>query len=521
MSLFFMQSLPRNYAAAPFFIYIYLSFASSTNRFQIVKFSDMSQFVRPVYYSIVDFFVQKTEDTRYCRDQLLKDTPYLLCDGELDCLPGNIPEEPSDSLVVAEPFRDGKDVVLDAAQYRGGNLGCEAGTLAFAESEIGLAVLEHDFNSPPSGVYLPCLEESKLRVGGEKAVPFAMPGTSHEENPYGHTSKRGVKHDIIAFEPAAVLLQLESLSEFDKGGGREVSMSGMVSYPAVLADFYHARPVAFHMTAMDEPYNVLVGKPTVRQHIAELYATADGPPYHLPGKLDFGHVVFLLAFAKHLAVVFGRTAPFEFPGAHAIVPCPAFFSDNRKVKKNLGDSVCHGHAEAFESEHRLVGQMGMDPAYFLDSPACLLMVGVIKNQADISAIMAGTPVHEVPQLYRHVPEGLPPVYRRIFHEAVEDILSCLDQRLECAIPLIAAGVFDTETREKNKALKHRQQTVHTITLACDGKRVALGHSDLGEKRAYGMHGGCHIRIFEKVFDIRKKRCNFAYRHGYGYFCLAP
>lgn len=48
----------------------------------------MSQFVRVIDHSIIDFFVQQAEDSRYCRDNLLKDSPYLLCNGELDCLFG-------------------------------------------------------------------------------------------------------------------------------------------------------------------------------------------------------------------------------------------------------------------------------------------------------------------------------------------------------------------------------------------------------------------------------------------------
>ncbi|ROS83079.1 hypothetical protein EEK90_10605 [Muribaculaceae bacterium Isolate-036 (Harlan)] len=31
---------------------------------------------------------------------------------------------------------------------------------------------------------------------------------------------------------------------------------------------------------------------------------------------------------------------------------------------------------------------------------------------------------------------------------------------------------------------------------------------------YDMHGRCHIGIIEKIFDIREKRCNFVYRHGF-------
>ena len=95
----------------------------------------MSQFVRVIDHSIIDFFVQQAEDSRYCRDQFLKDSPYLLGDGELDCLFGNIPEKSSNRLVVAEAFCNGKDIILQTTQC-GGNLRCKAGALALAESQL-------------------------------------------------------------------------------------------------------------------------------------------------------------------------------------------------------------------------------------------------------------------------------------------------------------------------------------------------------------------------------------------------
>lgn len=62
----------------------------------------MSHFFRQIDNDIVNFFVQKSEDSCYCRDQFLKYVPYLLCDEELDSHFGNIPEKTSDSFVVAE-----------------------------------------------------------------------------------------------------------------------------------------------------------------------------------------------------------------------------------------------------------------------------------------------------------------------------------------------------------------------------------------------------------------------------------
>ena len=476
----------------------------------------MSQFIRLIDHGIIDFFVQKAEDLGYCRDQFLKDPPYLLCDGELYGLSGNLPEEAADSLVVAETFGNGEDVVLQTAQSRGCNLGGEAGALTFAEAKVGLAILEHDFKRPASGIYLPCLEEIQPGVGRKQSVPFAMLGPADEEYPYRHSVECGVKHDIVAFEFAAVLLELEFLAQLDKRRCREVSMPGMVFCLSVLADLDHAEPMAFDVTAMDEPDNLLVGKPAVGQDVTELHTFADGSFYHLFGKFYLGHVVFLLPLAEHFAVMFGSVTPHEFFFTHAIVPFFALLPDDGEIKKNLGNSVGDGHTETFESEHGLVGQMGVNTADFLDGPACLLMVGVVKNQTDIVDLMVGTHMYAVPQLDGYMPESLSPVYIWIFHKPIKDIFPCLDQWLENAVLLIAVRVFDAETREEQKALKNGEQPIHAVTLACDGKRVTLGHPDLGENGTYALHGGCHIIIFEKIFDIREKRCNFVYRHGLEY-----
>ena len=245
----------------------------------------------------------------------------------------------------------------------------------------------------------------------------------------------------------------------------------------------------------------------------KLYATADGSFYHLFGQFYLGHAIFLLPLTEHLAVVFGCPTPFEFLGTHSIVFFLSFLSDYGKIKKNLGNTVGDGHTEAFESEHRLVGQMGVNTADFLDGTACLLMVGVVKNQTDVVRLVVGTHMYAVPQLYGYVPESLSPVHIRIFHEPVEDIFPRLDQWFENAVFLIAVGVSDTEAREQKKALKYSEQPVHAVVLACDGKRVTLRHPDLSENGNYVLHGCCHIRILEKVFDIREKWCNFVYRHG--------
>ena len=115
-----------------------------------------------------------------------------------------------------------------------------------------------------------------------------------------------------------------------------------------------------------------------------------------------------------------------------------------------------------------------------------------------------------------MPQSLSPVYIGIVHEAVENIFPCLDQWLECAVLLIAEGVLYAETGKKKKALEDSQQPVDAVAFTAYAESIPFGHLDLGEYRTYALHGGCHIGILKKFFDIREKWCNFVYRHGLEY-----
>lgn len=172
---------------------------------------------------------------------------------------------------------------------------------------------------------------------------------SHKEYPYRNTSERGVKHDIAASEPAAVLLQLELFPKFHKSGSREVSVFGVVFCLAVVTDLYHAGPMAFNVAAMDEPDNLLVRKPAVRQYVSKLYASADSPLYHLFCEFYLGHVVFILPLTEYIAVMFGGVAPFEFFGTHAVVAFLPLLPHDCEIKKNLGNSIGDSHTKTFES----------------------------------------------------------------------------------------------------------------------------------------------------------------------------
>ena len=101
----------------------------------------------------------------------------------------------------------------------------------------------------------------------------------------------------------------------------------------------------------------------------------------------------------------------------------------------------------------------------------------VREFPDFTEVTVRNPVT---QLYRYMPESLSPVYVWIFHEAVEDILSGLDQRIKNAILLITVCVFDAETWEKKETLEYCQQPIDAVALAFYCKRVLLGHFDLSK-----------------------------------------
>ena len=72
----------------------------------------MSHLFRLIDNGIVDFFVQKAEDSGYCRNKILKNTPYLLSDRELDGLFGYFLEETSDCFIIAEAPGHRKYIIL-------------------------------------------------------------------------------------------------------------------------------------------------------------------------------------------------------------------------------------------------------------------------------------------------------------------------------------------------------------------------------------------------------------------------
>ena len=167
-------------------------------------------------------------------------------------------------------------------------------------------------------------------------------------------------------------------------------------------------------------------------------------------------------------------------GAEGLVPFPCTLFVSLSVAIDGTRPPNDGQTETFETEHRLMDQMGMHPAYFLDSASGFLMVGVVKNKACIFGFVVGTQMNTVPELRGYVPQCLAPVNVGIFHKAIEDILAGLDKSLEHAVLMTAPSVLYSEAGEEKQDLEHGQQRIDAVTPARDRKRVSLGHPDMGK-----------------------------------------
>lgn len=477
----------------------------------------MSHFVRLVYNDIVDFFVHEAEGIRNGIYEFLQYTPYLLGHGELQGLSAHVPEKLAYGFVIGETSCSGKKVILDGAYRRCCNLSCESVALTLTEPKIARAVFEDDFQSPTSGVNLPCFEKVKGGIGGEYSVPTAVIGAPGEKNPDFYPAKLGIVLDIMAPQFATVFLQFIALAFFDKLRSGKFLAPDLVFRAAVLSHLYHAEPMAGDVESMNESNYLLVGEPTVSQYITKFKLMADCPTDHLFGQFNFGSIVGSLALIKQLAGLLACLASFELLSTHAVVTLLAFLPDKLNVKEQLGDTIGDSHGKTFKSEHRLMAQVRVNPPNLLHHPAGLLMVGVIKNKTYVFSLVVGAQSYHFPELERYAPYGLAPVNIRIVKETVKRILVCGHHRSQWVLFVHSGDFPQSEKREHQQTLEYAQQPIDLVVFAEHAYGVSFSHLDRTEDVPYVpyvLHCSCHIRIIEKCFDIREKRCNFVYRHGY-------
>lgn len=73
----------------------------------------MFNLFRTIDYSVVSGFFGDSKEFHYGINDGLQDFPYLLCDTELPCFLGHLPEKLTDGLIVTEPLGHRQDVVSD------------------------------------------------------------------------------------------------------------------------------------------------------------------------------------------------------------------------------------------------------------------------------------------------------------------------------------------------------------------------------------------------------------------------
>ena len=393
----------------------------------------MSQLFGFVENGLINFFIKESEEScDFCND-FLQITPDLLCNGELNGFFGHLPEESADGFIIAEASGYRKYVISDGTDCSVRNLGGKVGTLAFAKTQILLAVLYDHLQTPSSGIEFPCPEEIKRDVGGEQTVPLAIPASLYKENPDRYAVKSCVSDDIIRPELAAVFDLFLLLGLPGKGGYAYFTVfsleAGLSLTFVRLADLYHPEPMALDVTGFYKPYNICAGKPAVSQHIFEPELVFDCPADHLFGKLNLGHPVFTLSFLVHIRVAFKTPASLDFLVAETIPAFLSGFSNKGEVKQKLRPAVGERHQKTFEAKYASMFQMRIDPADILHCLPGLVKVRVIYYKTTLLTLGVSPHPYLVPQLGGYALQSLSPCHGRIGDKAVKHIFLSIHENL--------------------------------------------------------------------------------------------
>ena len=99
---------------------------------------------------------------------------------------------------------------------------------------------------------------------------------------------------------------------------------------------------------------------------------------------------------KDLAFMFSLMTTLYFLGTHTIVSFLAFFTNSIEVKKKLRNAISYGRTQTFESKNRFMSKVRMDSSDILNCTSRLLMICIVKNQADVPCLMIGTHMDTLP-----------------------------------------------------------------------------------------------------------------------------
>ena len=176
------------------------------------------------------------------------------------------------------------------------------------------------------------------------------------------------------------------------------------------------------MAGADETDNILTGKPTVSQHVAESNIFPDSSSDHAYHQVCFLLVVFVEPFLQGgiLIPLFGK-ALLEFPVAHAIISFLSLFTKNSKIKDHLTRTVSDGKKQSFEAKNTLVMNMGVNSSDVFNASSGLGIVCVINYQTGSAFLMVCADSYLIPQLNVQVIKKFAPVYLRITHKPIEYI----------------------------------------------------------------------------------------------------
>lgn len=381
----------------------------------------MAQFIRPVDKHVEDLLVFYVEALGYFPDEFHHHIPYFLRDSKLDAVRSRVLEETADGLIVGETPCRRKQVVLHGCYGRHGDLRGEVAHLVFPKSEILLAVLEHDFQRPPHGIYLVGLKEVELAVGSDKPVPLRPFAAPAEEKADISVCELHVYGDIVASQHTAVLAPFLGLVE----ESHELVCRMLLAFIHILgpAHFDHAEIVALCMPGCDELDDFGTGEPAVCQNVVEVYLVLDDAAYHLYHQRDFALVILLYALGGVglLGVFFGEPCV-KLILLQSVILFLALLSDKREAKQHLAPAVSDAKEKSLEAEYHGVRHMGE----YLSDKFCLETtlreVGVINHQTyGICLLTCAVLLYLAPKLPGNNGENLTPVIGLLGKESVERV----------------------------------------------------------------------------------------------------
>ena len=300
----------------------------------------MVKFIRAANSHIQHLLIGKFEEVCDGYDRLHDDFPYYLSNGEFKGVHLHLPEQPTDGLIVIEPFDKGEYVILQGHYGSVGDLLRKVLRLALSHPEKPLALLGNHLLGPSLGVNPVSLEEVKPGVRGDEPAPRPALGATYEERPAADTGEGDVCRDVPAPQFPAVFLRLFLVETPDEGGCSKVLPAETILGLPPLTDFDASEIMAFDAAGVDETDDLLAGEPTVCKQALEADTPLDGCLHHAHRNRDLVLVVLGKALSHGIVPIALRRIPgVKFLLGHPVVLLAAFLPDEGEVEQHLGHAV--------------------------------------------------------------------------------------------------------------------------------------------------------------------------------------